>query len=177
MIHCFLGQFITNEVAKKNEDKSETSNGASKKNNNYNNNKKNLKVNVDSKAADSNPGQVDDGFGSLPITPTDLGKNKGLSVLKKGEADSESIPTDDGIYTSSEETIHRQSYESVSDQLSGASSEDVSELSSGAREDNNGNIRTKRQDSGKKINQVSKVCSGSVSRGLEKFKERDSDVS
>merc|ERR1719266_2625718 len=181
VLECFIdpftGQFITNEVAKKNEDKSETSNGASKKNNNYNNNKKNLKVNVDSKAADSNPGQVDDGFGSLPITPTDLGKNKGLSVLKKGEADSESIPTDDGIYTSSEETIHRQSYESASDQLSAASSEDVSELSSGAREDNNGNIRTKRQDSGKKINQVSKVCSGSVSRGLEKFKERDSDVS
>merc|ERR1712117_414596 len=72
VLECFIdpftGQFITNEVAKKNEDKSETSNGASKKSNNYNNNKKNLKVNVDSKAADSNPGQVDDGFGSPPIT-------------------------------------------------------------------------------------------------------------
>ena len=163
LIHCFSGQFITN-LAKKNEtDKIETSNGANKSRNN-NNNSKNLRVNVDSKAAAA-ASQDDDGFGSLPITPTDLGKNKkSLSVLKKGETDSDSlIATDDGIYTSSEDAINRQSCESVSDELSVTSSEDVS------REDDNGNIRTKRQGSGKKINQVNKVCSGSVSRGLEKF--------
>ena len=155
MIHCFSGQFITN-LAKKNEnDKIETSNGANKsRNNNNNNNSKNLRVNVDSKAA-ATASQDDDGFGSLPITPTDLGKNKkSLSVLKKGEADCDSlIATDDGIYTSSEDAINRQS-----DELSVTSSED-----------DNGNIRTKRQGSEKKINQVNKVCSGSVSRGLEKF--------
>ena len=166
MIHCFSGQFITN-LAKKNEnDKIETSNGANKsRNNNNNNNSKNLRVNVDSKAAAATASQDDDGFGSLPITPTDLGKNKkSLSVLKKGEADCDSlIATDDGIYTSSEDAINRQSCESVSDELSVTSSEDVS------REDDNGNIRTKRQGSEKKINQVNKVCSGSVSRGLEKF--------
>ena len=158
LIHCFSGQFITN-LAKKNEnDKIETSNGANKSRNN-NNNSKNLRVNVDSKAA-ATASQDDDGFGSLPITPTDLGKNKkSLSVLKKGEADCDSlIATDDGIYTSSEDAINRQSCESVSDELSVTSSED-----------DNGNIRTKRQGSEKKINQVNKVCSGSVSRGLEKF--------
>ena len=166
LIHCFPGQFITN-LAKKNEnDKIETTNGANKSRNN-NNNSKNLRVNVDSKAAAATAGQDDDGFGSLPITPTDLGKNKSLSVVKKSggeEADTDSIiATDDGIYTSSEETINRQSCESVSDELSVASSEDVS------REDDNGNIKMKRQESEKKIKQVSKVCSGSVSRGLEKF--------
>ena len=168
MIHCFSGQFITNLAKKSENDKIETSNGANKIRNNNNNNSKNLRVNVDCKAAS----QVDDGFGSLPITPTDPAKNnKSLSVLKKGEADTDSIiATDDGIYTtSSEETINRQSCESVSDELSVASSEDVGDVNSAAREDDNGNIKAPRQGSGKKINQVSKVCSGSVSRGLEKF--------
>ena len=167
LIHCFAGQFITNLAKKSENDKIETSNGANKIRNN-NNNSKNLRVNVDCKAAS----QVDDGFGSLPITPTDPAKNnKSLSVLKKGEADTDSIiATDDGIYTtSSEETINRQSCESVSDELSVASSEDVGDVNSAAREDDNGNIKAPRQGSGKKINQVSKVCSGSVSRGLEKF--------
>ena len=152
-------------MAKKTEnDKIETSNGANKIRNN-NNNSKNLRVNVDCKLATA-AGQVDDGFGSLPITPTDPGK-KSLSVLKKDDADN-MIARDDGIYTtSSEETINRHSCESVSDELSVASSEDVGDVNSAAKEDDNGNIKATRH--GKKINQVSKVCSGSVSRGLEKF--------
>lgn len=156
-------------MAKKSEnDKIETSNAANKIRNNNNINSKNLRVNVDCKLAAA-AGQVDDGFGSLPITPTDPAKNsKSLSVLKKGDADS-MIARDDGIYTtSSEETINRHSCESVSDELSVASSEDVGDVSSAAKEDDNGNIKaTTRQ--GKKNSQVSKVCSGSVSRGLEKF--------
>jgi len=101
VLECFIdpftGQFITNLAKKSENDKIETSNGANKIRNNNNNNSKNLRVNVDCKAAS----QVDDGFGSLPITPTDPAKNnKSLSVLKKGEADADSIiATDDGIYT------------------------------------------------------------------------------
>ena len=49
-------------------------------NNNKNGNiRNNLKVIVDKQASDSN---LDDGIGSLPITPTDIGKNKNLSVSR-----------------------------------------------------------------------------------------------
>lgn len=106
----------------------------------------------------------DDGFGSLPITPTDLGRSKVLSLARRPEAetdkDSDSLAADDGIYTSSEETISsaavRRSCESVSD----AGDPDRASVASSVSE-----------EGGAKISQVSKVCSGSVSRGLEKFKK------
>merc|ERR1712029_1125579 len=115
VLECFIdpftGQFITNEVAKKECSKSKSST------NKNSSGKKNLKVNVDTKSTETGNNQDDDGIGSLPITPPDFGKNKSLSVSKKPikcDGDSESIPTDDGIYTSSEETIH-QSRSCVSD--------------------------------------------------------------
>jgi hypothetical protein len=55
-------------------------------------------------------GQTDDGFGSLPDTPTDFGRSSRALSQPHPPADkqkeqhyAESIPTDDGIYTSSEE--------------------------------------------------------------------------
>jgi hypothetical protein len=55
-------------------------------------------------------GQTDDGFGSLPDTPTDFGRSSRALSQSHPPADkqkeqhyAESIPTDDGIYTSSEE--------------------------------------------------------------------------
>ena len=188
MIHCFSGQFITNEVAKKDASKGKTS--STNATNNTKSGKKNLKVNVDTRNNDtSNYSQDDDGIGSLPITPTDLGKNKSLSVSKKQikcDGDTESIPTDDGIYTSSEETIN-QSRSCVfdSDQVSVVSSEDSSDLTSSKQQhDSNGNLQNvgtssrqkSNQDQESKLNMVSKVCSGTVSRGLEKFKGKDANT-
>ena len=159
LIHCLLGQFITNEVAKTEEDKSNKNQSMSSVNNKDaetkgNNNIKNLKVNCDSNITGH---QDDDGIGSLPITPTDLGKNKSLSVVRTAITDS--LATDDGIYTSSEETISftPRGDESVS-----------SEECPDANSDNNGNIRRRAQDT--------QVCSGSVSRGLEKFKGKENPV-
>jgi hypothetical protein len=55
-------------------------------------------------------GQADDGFGSLPDTPTDFGRSGSHAAARPPPAleetcefYAESIPTDDGIYTSSEE--------------------------------------------------------------------------
>merc|ERR1712088_413497 len=100
VLECFIdpftGQLITNEVSKQSKVKCQNNSPGTNSNN-----KKNLKVNVEASQQD------DDGIGSLPITPTDLvGKTKSLSLLKKPvkcEGDTESIPTDDGIYTSSED--------------------------------------------------------------------------
>jgi len=180
-IDPFTGQFITNEVSKHN--------GSCNNTENKINNKKNLKVTVNSSLNESN--QQDDGIGSLPNTPTDLGKNKSLSVSNKPikSDDADSIPTDDGIYTSSEEVIIRTSTnadghdsvsDNVSDQLSMISSEDSHDLLTSTKQDANGNIRAlpgspllarQRSNSGaKELALVSKVCTGSFSRGIEKFK-------
>merc|ERR1711936_1332609 len=122
------------------------------------NNKKNLKVNVEVSQQD------DDGIGSLPITPTDLvGKTKSLSLLKKPQ----SIKCDgdtESVYTSSEEAVTE----------SGRADSDSG--SSVSRQDKNANVKsgqpadTSTASDTKLINLVNKVCSGSVSRGIEKFK-------
>jgi len=186
VLECFIdpftGQFITNEVSKHNGNCSTTENKI--------NNKKNLKVTVNTPPNESNQ-QDDDGIGSLPNTPTDLGKSKSLSISNKPikSDDADSIPTDDGIYTSSEEVIIRTSTntdghdsvsDNVSDQLSMISSEDSHDLLTSTKQDANGNIRTlpaspllarQRSNSGaKELALVSKVCTGSFSRGIEKFK-------
>merc|ERR1711892_1176539 len=148
VLECFIdpftGQFITNEVSKHN-----GNHGAAE---NKLNNKKNLKVTVNNAPNESSQ-QDDDGIGSLPNTPTDLGKSKSLSISNKPikSDDADSIPTDDGIYTSSEEVIIRTSTntdghdsvsDNVSDQLSMISSEDSHDLVTSAKQDANGNIRT-----------------------------------
>jgi len=186
VLECFIdpftGQFITNEVSKHNGKCSTTENKI--------NNKKNLKVAVNASPTDSNQ-QDDDGIGSLPNTPTDLGKSKSLTISNKPiiSDDADSIPTDDGIYTSSEEVIiltsanadgHDSVSDAVSDQLSIISSEDSHDLMNSAKQDANGNIRTlpgspllsrQRSNSGvKELALVSKACTGSFSRGIEKFK-------
>jgi len=192
VLECFIdpftGQFITNEVSK-----------CSAAQESKLNNKKNLKVTVGNAPNESNQ-QDDDGIGSLPNTPTDLGKIKSLSISNKPikSDDADSIPTDDGIYTSSEEVIIRTSTntdghdsvsDNVSDQLSMISSEDSHELVTSTKADANGNIRTlpgspllarQRSNSGANAKEralVSKVCTGSFSRGIEKFKAESSESS
>ena len=156
LIHCLSGQFITNEVAKTEEHKSNKNpSSVNNKDAETKGNIKNLKVNCDSIGGGH---QDDDGIGSLPITPTDLGsKNKSLSVVRAPIVE-DSLAADDGIYTSSEETI---SFTPRCDES--VSSEDC--------QDGNGetaNIRRLPQDT--------QVCSGSVSRGLEKFKGKEHPV-
>ena len=131
--------------------------------------------------------QDDDGIGSLPNTPTDLGKSKSLSISNKPIKcdDGDSIHTDDGIYTSSEEVIIRSSTipdtapdsvsDNISDHLSMISSEDSHDLVT--NQDANGNIKTglavtrQRSDSGtKELAMVSKACTNTFNRGIEKFK-------
>merc|ERR1711874_158942 len=116
--------------------------------------------------------QDDDGIGSLPITPTDLvGKTKSLSLLKKPVTETDSIPTDDGIYTGSED---RADCLCDAGSVSSEDCQDVHSSSSVSRQDNNANVKSKQAadsaDDTKLINMVNKVCSGSVSRGIEKFK-------
>jgi len=168
VLECFIdpftGQFITNEVSKQSQVKCQNNSTTGTTN------KKNLKVNIEVSQQD------DDGIGSLPITPTDLvGKTKSLSLLKKPlnikcEGDSESIPTDDGIYTSSEEVVTSGRADSVSSE----DCQDVHSGSSVSRQDKNANVSqvqaTDNASDTKLINMVNKVCSGSVSRGIEKFK-------
>merc|ERR1711874_443536 len=78
VLECFIdpftGQFITNEISKHNGNCAAMENKL--------NNKKNLKVTVDNAPNESNQ-QDDDGIGSLPNTPTDLGKSKSLSISNK----------------------------------------------------------------------------------------------
>ena len=164
------GQFITNEVSKQSQVKCQNNTQATTGSTGTNSNKKNLKVNVEVLSQ-----QDDDGIGSLPITPTDLvGKTKSLSLLKKpgasqkcdGDTESESIP-DDGIFTSPDCLFDAAS-------VSSEDCQDVHSSSSVSRPDNNANVKSKQAaDSAndtKLITLVNKVCSGSVSRGIEKFK-------
>ena len=119
--------------------------------------------------------QDDDGIGSLPITPTDLvGKTKSLSLLKKPQ----SIKCDgdtESVYTSSEEAV-TESGRADSDSVSSEDCQDVHSGSSVSRQDKNANVKsgqpadTSTASDTKLINLVNKVCSGSVSRGIEKFK-------
>ena len=165
------GQFITNEVSKQSQVKCQNNThgptgSPGTNSNNKKNLKKNLKVNVEVSQQD------DDGIGSLPITPTDLvGKTKSLSLLKKPDGDNESIPTDDGIFTSSED---RADCLCDAGSVSSEDCQDGHSSSSVSRQDNNANVKSKQAaDSAndtKLINMVNKVCSGSVSRGIEKFK-------
>jgi len=182
VLECFIdpftGQFITSEVSKHN--------GNSAIAETKLNNKKNLKVTVDN-APNESSHQDDDGIGSLPNTPTDLGKSKSLSISNKPIKcdDGDSIHTDDGIYTSSEEVIIRSSTipdtapdsvsDNISDHLSMISSEDSHDLVT--NQDANGNIKTglavtrQRSDSGtKELAMVSKACTNTFNRGIEKFK-------
>merc|ERR1719233_292888 len=184
VLECFIdpftGQFITNEVSKHN--------GNSAIAETKLNNKKNLRVTVDNAPNESSQ-QHDDGIGSLPNTPTDLGKSKSLSISNKPIKcdDADSIHTDDGIYTSSEEVIIRSSTapdtapdsvsDNISDQLSMISSEDLPDLVPDTHQDANGNIKTgpalarQRSDSGtKELAMVSKACTTTFNRGIEKFK-------
>ena len=170
------GQFITNEVSKQSQVKCQnnslgTTGSAGTTDSNNKKKKKNLKVNVEVSQQD------DDGIGSLPITPTDLvGKTKSLSLLKKPaslkcDGDTESIPTDDGICTSSED---RADCLCDAGSVSSEDCQDVHRSSSVSRPDNNANVKSKEAADGasdtKLITLVNKVCSGSVSRGIEKFK-------
>ena len=176
----FAGQFITNEVSKQSQVKCQnnthSTTGSTGSTGTISNNKKNLKKNLKVNVEVSQ--QDDDGIGSLPITPTDLvGKTKSLSLLKKpvnqkcDTGDTESIPTDDGIYTSSED---RADCLCDAGSVSSEDCQDVHSSSSVSRQDNNANVKSKQAaDSAndtKLINMVNKVCSGSVSRGIEKFK-------
>merc|ERR1712223_86296 len=175
VLECFIdpftGQFITNEVSKQSQVKCQnnthgTTSFTGTNSNNKKNIKKNLKVNVEVSQQD------DDGIGSLPITPTDLvGKTKSLSLLKKPVTETDSIPTDDGIYPGSED---RADCLCDAGSVSSEDCQDVHSSSSVSRQDNNANVKSKQAaDSAndtKLINMVNKVCSGSVSRGIEKFK-------
>ena len=70
--------------------------------------------------------------------------------------------------------------DNISDHLSMISSEDSHDLVTSTKQDANGNIRTRpdspalarqRSDSGtKELAMVSKACTGSFNRGIEKFK-------
>ena len=168
-----VGQFITNEVSKQSQVKCQNNTlGSTTGSSATLSNKKNLKVNVEVSSQ-----QDDDGIGSLPITPTDLvGKTKSLSLLKKPltpkcDGDTESIPTDDGICTSSED---RADYLFEAGSVSSEDCPDVPRSSSVSRPDSNANVKSKQAADGandtKLITLVNKVCSGSVSRGIEKFK-------
>lgn len=168
------GQFITNEVSKQSQVKCQnnthSTTGSTGSTGTISNNKKNLKKNLKVNVEVSQ--QDDDGIGSLPITPTDLvGKTKSLSLLKKPDGDNESIPTDDGIFTSSED---RADCLCDAGSVSSEDCQDGHSSSSVSRQDNNANVKSKQAaDSAndtKLINMVNKVCSGSVSRGIEKFK-------
>ena len=144
----FLGQFITNEVAKTESDKKSTQ--AEKLSDSVNNNKNgnirnNLKVIVDKQASDSSL-VVDDGIGSLPITPTDIGKNKNLSVSRRNRS-----MADENNLESSQSSL-------VSDQISVTSESRHSEYSCQEPDDD--------------LENANKVCIGSVSRGLEMFKQK-----
>ena len=158
-----VGQFITNEVSKQSKVKCQNNSPATT----GSNNKKNLKVNVEVSQQD------DDGIGSLPITPTDLvGKTKSLSLLKKPQ----SIKCDgdtESVYTSSEEAV-TESGRADSDSVSSEDCQDVHSGSSVSRQDKNANVSSVQASDNandtKLINLVNKVCSGSVSRGIEKFK-------
>merc|ERR1719412_819533 len=182
VLECFIdpftGQFITNEVSKQSQVKcqnnTQATTGTTASTGTSSNNKKkkkNLKVNVEVSQQD------DDGIGSLPITPTDLvGKTKSLSLLKKPaslkcDGDTESIPTDDGICTSSED---RADCLCDAGSISSEDCQDVHSSSSVSRPDSNANVKSKQAADGandtKLITMVNKVCLGSVSRGIEKFK-------
>jgi len=146
VLECFIdpftGQFITNEVAKTDEnDSSEKKQSTTSADNRTKNN--NLKVVVDKRlSSDSNQNNnIDDGIGSLPITPTDLGRNKNLSLLKP------SLDVDENILGSGSE-------ESVVIDI--APSNNFSTNINGGR-----------------LNQESDICLGSVSRGLEMFKDKE----
>jgi len=203
-------------------------------------NVKQLKVSVPNSNCVESPwsGQADDGFGSLPDTPTDFGRgSRALSQLtahhshpppEQKEQYAESIPTDDGIYTSSEEvgaTIPNhpppssvaEDYlpsssslllssssgssladsggsgsDTTSERLSVLSGEDASELGSvsdgggrggrmtseaGGEEERTGSRRSaaerlRHQPTGSQRERAvaTKICTGSFSRGIERFR-------
>ena len=91
MIHCFLGQFITNEVAKKECSKSKSST------NKNSSGKKNLKVNVDTKSTETGNNQDDDEiigdplFISYNVTFSEEATNDGLPFLS---TNSQNLPID-----------------------------------------------------------------------------------
>jgi len=143
VLECFIdpftGQFITNEVAKTESDKKSTETQSDNVNSNKNSNiRNNLKVIVDKQVSDSSL-VADDGIGSLPITPTDVGKNKNLSVSRKNKSSA------DENFESSQSSL-------ISDQIS------VTSESTNCQEDD--------------LENANKVCIGSVSRGLEMFKQK-----
>ena len=90
--------------------------------------------------------QDDDGIGSLPDTPTESSNSKSLSLSRAPMEDINGIPPDDGISTSSEGVAGSGlgPAHSVGEQVS-VSSEPSCE--------------------------ASKLCTGMVSRAIEKLKE------
>lgn len=155
VLECFIdpftGQFITNEVAKKNDenDNSEKKQSTTSNDNRTKNN--NLKVVVGKRlSSDSNQNNIiDDGIGSLPITPTDLGRNKNLSLVKP------SLDVDD---------------KSIGSGSEGSVISDIAPSTNSTTNINGGRLTQEsdiESDTG-----ANKLCLGSVSRGLEMFKEK-----
>lgn len=146
---------------------------------------RNLRVQV----PDPSVQQQDDGIGSLPDTPTDTGKMKPLGAPSLGAPSRprsdypDSVHTDDGSCASLDEVVLRtrntNSSASSSDRLSTISIDDS--LDSHGRIDSNGNRRVAvgsspatqrpRSNSGTKERaKATKVCTGSFSRGFERFR-------
>jgi len=121
----------------------EVSKHSTGKSSNPDRNKKNLQVNTKTNEKSQ---QDDDGIGSLPDTPTESSNSKSLSLSRAPMEDINGIPPDDGISTSSEGVAGSGSgpADSVGEQVT-VSSEPSCE--------------------------ASKLCTGMVSRAIEKLKE------
>jgi hypothetical protein len=155
VLECFIdpftGQFITNEVMKP----VETNNNIQNDKNNKRKKSKNLEVSIPSACE----GPQDDGIGSLPDTPTPSNNNNNpLS----------STTTDDGIFTSSEEIASDSMCDNndTTDSVSARSDIENKMLDSALD-----NIETAESVDSlcDNIDAVSRVCTGSFSRGIERF--------
>ena len=160
-IILILGEFLTTQVSKE----------KSVDDLNHSSDKKSLKVDVS---------QGDEGVGSLPDTPTDLGKGRPLTVSAKPVDDTDSLLTEDGRFGSTEELVlrtHSAADSSDSDRLSAISVEETAE----SRLDCEGNRRRlaakgpaadkqRTITHAKEWAKANKVCTGSFSRGIERFR-------
>jgi len=165
ILECFIdpftGEFLTTQVSKE----------KSVDDLNHSSDKKSLKVDVS---------QGDEGVGSLPDTPTDLGKGRPLTVSAKPVDDTDSLLTEDGRFGSTEELVlrtHSAADSSDSDRLSAISVEETAE----SRLDCEGNRRRlaakgpaadkqRTITHAKEWAKANKVCTGSFSRGIERFR-------
>lgn len=160
VLECFIdpftGKFITNEVCKP----KATPNKPEKKTKNAN-----LKVSIP--AVNGRPdGQPDDGIGSsLPDTPTDLGRARDNRTQEA--SDRESLNTDDGIFTAErDEILGRSADNENNDQVSVVSGGGDSQFSEKRCEEEENEPQSRQRGL---VNSDSRVCTGSFSRGFERF--------